>query len=248
MGFLRDDDYDDIPDDDLEAFSHLEAISRDRLDKRGRDQDDELYYEDMLRYMNEIAALANHFDIPDIAYDDQPDNYRVEFARFTRAVDYRLAQIRMQRARRVRRESVELSGSSRQRIQHHLEKLKVEVTASNLPDDRKRALLERIADFEQELAKKRFSLVVAMGLAALTLTAVHEFEGTLLDAPKAVELITAALGKAKVKEDEKAKRLPPRQPFKEIPDMRRDNGDQEQTRKAVGDGFEDSAGDDDIPF
>lgn len=128
MAFLTDDDFEDLPDDDGDAFVKLSDISRKRLMASPTDRDGELMFEDLVGYMNEVSALAEQFNIPDVSYDrDFNVNANAEFAMFTRAVEYRTVQIRARRARRERRNSVALSGQGRERIQHYLEKLKAEV-------------------------------------------------------------------------------------------------------------------------
>lgn len=220
MGFLIDRDYEGIPEDDRDAFAHLESISRDRLHRTEKDRDGDPPWDAVMSYMNEIAALAEQFDIPGIQYDDECDNYRHEYSRFTRAVDYRLAQIRVQRARKAARQSVEISGPGRQKIQHYLEKLKAEIEAADIPAKRKRALLDRLAEFEVELAKRRFDLVKAMALIALVAAAANDFVGVFKDAPNLIGSITQVIGAEAVAEDERRPQLAKPEPFRAIPDMR----------------------------
>ena len=220
MGYLKNEDYDDLPSDDGEAFAKLEFISRERLHLAERDRDGDLQFEDMLRYMNEVAALAHQFDIPDITYDDEPRHYGHEYARFTRAVDYRLAQIRVQRARRDQSNSVAITGPAREKIQHYLERLKEEISAASIPDKRRKALLDKIADFEAELTKRRVNLAAVMAVIALVSSVVHDNAETLIEAPKIVQAISALFGTAKTEEDEASPKLPKPEPFKAIPDMR----------------------------
>ncbi len=221
VGYLKNDDYDDLPEDDGEAFAKLEAISRDRLYEEERDRDGDLPWECMLSYMNEITALADQFEVTEISYDAQPEgHYAHEFARFTRAVDYRLAQIRVRMSRRNKRNSVAITGPTREKIQHHLERLKEEVKAANIPDKRKNALLDRIADFEAELAKRRVNLAAVMTVIALVSSVIHDNAETLTESPKIVQAISALFGAAKTKEDEATPKLPAPEPFKAIPDLR----------------------------
>jgi phosphoglycolate phosphatase-like HAD superfamily hydrolase len=221
MGYLTTEDYDDLPADDGEAFAHLEAISRQRLYAEGRDQDGDIPFEDMLRYMNEISALADQFEISDISYDAQPEgHYGLEFARFTRAVDYRLAQIRVRRSRRRQRDSVAINGPTREKIQHYLERLKAEIREADIPEKRKKALLDKIADFESELTKRRVNLAAVMAVIALVSSAIHDNAETLIESPKIVHAISAIFGAAKAEEDEATPKLPKPEPFKAIPDFR----------------------------
>jgi hypothetical protein len=240
MAYLRDEDFEELPENDGDAFTRLEAISRERLHNAETDTNGNLTYESIMGYMNEIAALASEFNIPDISYEQEPDNYHTEFGRFTRAVEYRLAQIRVQRARRLRRNSVALTGTRRERIQHFLERIRDEIQGADIPDKRKRALLDRLADFERELAKNRFDLMKAMALFALAAAAAHDFVGTLNETKELVQSISAVLGSAQIEDEEAAKLLPQHEPFKAIPDLRQD-------AKAANPAF-DADLDDDVPF
>ena len=242
MGFLANEDYDGLPSDDGEAFAKLEAISRSCLQATERDQNDSIPVDELLRYMNEISALAHQFDIPDISYDDEPSNYWTEFAKFTRAVDYRLAQIRVQRARRDQRASVALTGNAREKIQHYIERLKDEIHRADIAEKRKSALLEKIAELEIELSKPRVSLIIVMGVIALASSIVHDNTETMLEAPKIIQIIGALFGSAKSEEEDAAGHLPKPAVFKEIPDLRKDR--KPFPTKA---GFADDL-DDDIPF
>lgn len=203
MGFLTDEDYDDLPEDNGAAFSLLEGLSRNRLDEIGRDHHGDIAFEDMLRYMNEVTALAKEFELAGIDYNDEPQNYNHEFARFTRAVDAKLAQIRVQRARRNRRDSVALSGNSREKMQHYLERLKAEVSASNLPRKRKASLLDKIAEFETELAKPRFNLALALSFLAMVTATAHDSGEILISAPNITKVFLEMIGKDKQEEADK---------------------------------------------
>lgn len=216
MGFLKDADYADLPEDDGDAFAYLESVARERLFESDR-YDGNLAYDEIMEFMNEVSALADHFEIPDISYDREANNAQVELGAFMRSVEYRTVQIKINRARREKRNSVELSGPARKRIQHHLEKLKSEIAESDLPEKRKRALLEKIADFEAELAKKRFNMIVAFGMVALVAATVSDTGSSFEHLSKLAHLISSEFGEEKAVEEEKL--LPPSQPFKALPDM-----------------------------
>ncbi len=87
MSYLTDADYDDLPEDNGAAFSKLEGLSRKRLHESSHDSDGDIRFEDMLRYMDEISAIAEEFGFDDVVYNEEPNHYSHEFARFTRLVD-----------------------------------------------------------------------------------------------------------------------------------------------------------------
>jgi len=220
MGYLTDKDYDNLPEDDGEAFCLLEGISRDRLYAADHDDQGDLHFEDMLRYMNEVSAIAAEFCLTGLDWNEEADSYSREFARFTRAVDAKLAQIRVQRARRDRRNSVALSGNSREKMQHYLERLKAEVSASNLPKKRQTSLLDKIAEFEAELAKPRFNLALAMSLVAMVTTIAHDGGEILVSAPHLTKAFLEIIGKEKQEEIDKQEALPRYIQPKQLQDQR----------------------------
>jgi len=242
MSYLREQDYDDLPEDDDEAFVRLEGLSRDRLHQADTDEHNNLTYQAAMRYMNEIAALADQFEISGITYNEECSDFHSEYGRFTRAVEYRVAQIRVQKARRARRNSVAISGSGRERIQHYLERVKAEIAGAEIPDKRKRELLGKIADFEAELSKKRFDLAKAMAVVALIAATAHDLTGILVESPKIMHSISEIIGAEKIDDEERAKLLPQREPFKAIPDFRPKPPARNGT-PAFGDDL-----DDDVPF
>lgn len=250
MAYLHEEDYENISEDDHEAFVSLASVSRQRLYDTETDSNGNLTWEAVMDYMNEVTALAHQLGIDGIKYDADYDQYHAEYARFVRAVEYQIAQIRIQKARRNRKSSVSISGAGRERIQHFLERLKEEVRNADIPEKRKQALLDRIADFEAELAKKRFNLAAAMAVVALVAAAAADFSGMLKDAPSFVDAISAVLGHEKQKDDEARERLRlQHEPLKAIPDMRQEEEPKlsQVTRVSFGGGFSNDL-DDDVPF
>lgn len=244
MSYLNEEDFEDLPEEDSDAFVQLEAIARRRFSDV---PENDFKYHEYMSYMNEISALAHHYGIPDIYVDLDPNDVVGEYYAFTRRVEYRVIQIRAQRARRVRQNSVTISGPSRQRIQHYLEQLKEEVLASNLPERRKQVLLDKIADFEAELAKRRFNLALAMGVVALVAASSSDFSDAANKVWGLAQSISEVIGREKEQEEERQKLLSSREPLKAIPDMRVAD-DYTSRPLATGGGWTNVELDDDIPF
>lgn len=221
MSLLNEEDYEDLPSDDREAFAKLQGIAWQRVREEGEDSDGDPPARVALDYMTEVAALAHQFDVPGINYHLESNSGWVSnYREFVRAVQYQLVQIRVQRSRREQKNSLTISGPGRERIQHHLEQLKVEISASSIDEKRKRALLDKIADFEVELAKKRFNLAAAMAVVALIAATASDSAGALEGAMKLATSISVAIGNEKAEDDERQLALPKREPLKAIPDMR----------------------------
>ena len=84
--------------------------------------------------------------------------------------------------------------------------------------------MERIIDFEAELAKKRFNLAEAMMLVALVAASANDLGGAFDGVAKIVHSISEAIGTEKLEDEERRRLLPPREPFKAIQDMRPEKG------------------------
>lgn len=247
VAYLTNDDYENLPEDDQEAFTVLATLSHSRLQQTETDTHGNLTWVAVMDYMNEVTALAEQLGIEGIHYSADYDQYHSEYSRFARSVEYRLAQIRIQRARRNRKSSISISGPGRERIQHYLERLKAEVHDADIPDKRKRALLDRIADFEVELAKKRFNLAAAMTVVAMVLAMSADSSDLFKDAPSLVNSIAEALGREKVEDDQALERVRlSYEPLKAIPDLRQPERSPAPNGE-FGGGFPDDFADD-VPF
>lgn len=218
MGFLRDEDYYDLPEDDSEAFAKLEALARERLYTGFRELDGELPYDDTLDYMNEVAALAAQFGLSAVWYEKEQDNYKVEFERFRRVVDAELTKIRVIRSRRDQRNSVGLSAVEKQKLRHHIQRLRDAIDGLDLPEGKKARLREKLAEFEAELEQRRVSLAKAMAVFAVVNVMVHGVAGTVNDIAQIVDSMTKLIGEAKVTEEDSAPRLPKPKETKAIED------------------------------
>lgn len=105
-----------------------------------------------------------------------------------------MAQISIKVARNNRKNLIAFSGSDRKKIQHYLEKIKESLVASDLSDRRRDALLQRIADFESELAKPKIKLGTALAVIALLIATGRDFQEIAIDFAKSsdalIELVT----------------------------------------------------------
>lgn len=242
MPFLKHRDYENLPENDEEAFSYLVSLIDERVKESETDNYGNLSFMTIGDYMNEVAALAEQFGIPDIYFTPPDEDYHGQYNRFQWSVQARLTRIRIAKSRRDTRLSVEVDGPARRRIQHYLEKLKAVISKADLDQKRARALLDRIKDLEVELAgAKRVNLAVVMAVVALTLQAAHDAGDILLDARKYAGAISRLVGSEKVKEPDA---LPSASP-KRIEDQRPSG---KPTPVASRPKHEPPLYDDDVPF
>lgn len=157
MGYLRDSDFFNLPEDDAEAFIHLEGISRTRLMENIRGEFSNESYDAIFRYMNEITAVAMELCVGDLYFDPETESYNAEFKRFLMAVDSIIARLRVQRARRDRHGVLELTNAAHGTIQAHLVRLKSEIRATGMAETRKRSLLDKVDDLELDIVERRMA-------------------------------------------------------------------------------------------
>ena len=66
VAYLNEEDYENISEDDHEAFVSLASISRQRLYETETDNSGNLSWEAVMDYMNEVTALAHQLGIDGI--------------------------------------------------------------------------------------------------------------------------------------------------------------------------------------
>lgn len=157
MSYLRDSDFFNLPEDDAEAFIHLEGISRTRLLESIHGEFSSDSYDAIYRYMNEITAIAMELNVGDLYFETETDSYNTEFKRFLMSVDSIIARLRVQRARRDRQGVLELTGAAHGTIQAHLVRLKSEIRATGMAETRKRSLLDKVDDLELDIVERRMA-------------------------------------------------------------------------------------------
>ncbi|HEU0045235.1 hypothetical protein [Sphingomonas sp.] len=211
MPFLTHRDFEDLPDNDEEAFSYLVSKIDERVSNAETDSHGNLTYMTIGDYMNEVGALAQQFSIPGISFTPPNDDYFDQYNKFQWSVQASLTRIRVTKARRDTHLSVDIAAPVRRKIHHYLEQLKTEIVNANLDAKRSRALLDRIKELEVELAGgKRVNLAVVMAVVALTLQATTDAGEMLLNARKYAGAISQLIGSEKVKEPQ-VTRPPPQQ-------------------------------------
>ncbi|MEO1167687.1 MAG: hypothetical protein AAFW97_03135 [Pseudomonadota bacterium] len=202
LPLLSREDLADLPDADQEAFVQLEEIARRRLYENGEDdQNGHVYYPHMAEYMTRVSALAEEFGVPGIQYNRSATTEN-EFNRFIHAVDFQTTQINVRVARENAKSLVDFRDNSRTKIQHHLEQMKQIIIESDIPERRARSLLDRISDFEKELAKRRVNIAVAMAVIALSLAAARDFQEIATDLVRPTEAITEVVSQEQVQHEE----------------------------------------------
>jgi len=176
--------YDNLPDDPELAFVHLEAHYKTTLDEdlQSTDQGSNVaYYRS--QYCNKVIAAAKALDIAHLKDVSLPDvegrNSWEVFDRFESDVQNLIIQIRINHARRAKKFSVALDGTAKQKIRHFIEQIRLAIEASDIPQNKKDKIFEKLADLTLEIDRDRtrFEVIADAVRAVARLSGDVEREG-----------------------------------------------------------------------
>jgi hypothetical protein len=213
---ISDAEMSELPVDPELAFVQFEKILRERVqemetqeaDSRGFDADSY-----RLEYMNKVHAAAKVFGIEALANlavpkADRNSSIAEQYRQFVTGVDYVTIQIRLHSARSNRQGSVGLDDTTRAKIHHFIKQIREAIGQSELPDDKRDALYDKLNKFAAEVDKARTALQAGMAVYIAVCDAIGQGFQKLEPARKWIDSIGALLGRAKEGEDRADHRLP----------------------------------------
>jgi hypothetical protein len=250
---LIEDGFTNRPDDDELAFVHFEKMFRVSLDAElGKLQENEKdeywdsYNHFMQTYINSVLASVRALDIdilrdwinnPNRACD--PDNFRqIKFD-----IDSTITEIKVRHASIIRKASVRIDNSIREKIRELINKIKITLDAIDIPGDRKESLLNKLNAFAAEVDRDRTRFEAYGALVIDAADVVAKVEKKLRPVRRWIEGISKLMHEAREIEEKTAqlpspnKRLEP--PKRQIPPPQKEA----PQRPRGGDNFND-----DIPF
>jgi hypothetical protein len=216
--FITQEEIDELPDDDPHtAFTTFVRIAQRRLGERteeidANNQDGWAALEEARHgFMNVVIAAAKKYEIEPFASLSVP---RLEVfdskihRQFKADLDHYLTQLLLDNSSRAKRDSVLISPELKGTIRTYLHHLREAIdNADDLSEARRNVLLQKLAEFEAELEKKRLSLLAVTVLAITLLSAPGGLGATADIATKLVTNILRVVGDAKMADDE-TRRLP----------------------------------------
>jgi len=247
--FITQDELDDLPEDNEQAFSIFVRHAQRRLREAtehldGRDENEwREIREARYGFTNVILAAAKRLhidtfkdiDVPRISkFDD--DDYRQLIA----DLDHYMTQLAIDTSFRSRRDSTLIPANSKDRIRSHLHHLKQAISDANLTDAKKDTLLKKVAEFEAALEKNRLNLMAVARVTIEILSVPGALWSSYEVVHKLVWNINQTVAEAKVEDDERRKLPAVPKPFALIPPRAAET----EPRKG---GFSREL-DDDIPF
>ena len=219
--------YDNLPDDREQAFLMLESRFKSQFEadvERIEDGDTLAYYRQ--RYCNQVIAAAKSLEIEhirDYSLPTDESSIWAFFSRFEIDVMNLIIQIRINHGRRLKKYSVVLDATAKQKIRHYIEQIRDIVEQSDLPQNKRDVVFKKLSELTLEIDRDRtrFEIVADSVRGFARLSGDVEREGA---EPwwKWVKLILGEIDEAKEKEPppsipapEERKRLEP--PRKEPP-------------------------------
>lgn len=205
-------DYQNLPDDLEDCFVAIEGICRANTERQMQhaDNNNDLARILMLDYMAVVSSAAAECGIGELNYDGD-ERIWSEYENFSRNVQGIITRIRIRkRGARANEESIQLTMNAKAKIEIQISKLRASIANSDIDEDRKKALDQRLDDLLSDLkSAKRFSLGKAMS-TLVVVTATFAATTTIsADGPQAIQNIMKILGIEKQTEDEAVKRLAP---------------------------------------
>jgi hypothetical protein len=216
--FITQEEIEDLPDDDPHvAFTTFVRIAQRRLGERtakidASEQDGWNELEEARHgFMNVAIAAAKKYKIEPFASLSVPrlENFDHQVHRqFKADLDHYMTQLLLDNSSRAKRDSVTISPELKTSIRTYLHHLREAIDkADDLTDARKRVLLQKLAEFEAELEKRRLSLL-ALTLMAITILGAPGSLGATADiAGRLITNIMKVVGEAKLADDE-VRKLP----------------------------------------
>lgn len=211
--FITQEEIDDLPDDDPNAaFTTFIKIAQRRLGERTAQLDTseregwtELE-EARHGFMNVAIAAAKKYEIEPFASLSVPrlENFDQKVHRqFKADLDHYMTQLLLDNSSRAKRDSVTISPELKSSLRTYLHHLREAIDKSeDLSDARKRVLLQKLAEFEAELEKRRLSLLAVTLLAITILGAPGSLGATADMAGRLITSIIKVVGEAKLADDE----------------------------------------------
>ncbi len=208
-------DLDDLPEDPQTRFIAIHELCTGRFDEamKGVPNDEQWRARQLeRRYASILLASGKALEIEAIASLRMPDVFNGnedEFGDFIHNVEHVVTQIMHGNSLRKYRNSIELHGSTKDRLFALAQLMREHVERLDLPDARKDALIEHVNRFILELSKRRLSIAaIGVLLMHVTLAAGEIAEGGTALLHLGQEMFTAYAHAQQEQDRERARQLP----------------------------------------
>lgn len=207
-------DYANLPEDDEECFLAIEEICRRNMDsvinELSREENPGPIW---ASYMSIVSTAALQCGIHDLSIHPSITNDFERLQKFQEALDVVTTRLHFRNRRRSGPESVQLALNTRPKIEHHVMLLRMAIEKSQLSNERKERLLNKLDELLEELNNRRLRFGRTMAILGTVLVGVTSVGA---DGPETVTNITAGItsimrliGKDKETEEDAVRRLTP---------------------------------------
>ncbi len=214
------DEWEELPEDNDEAFAKVITLAQPRLRERlrmeqewaERSEDYSGIRDAQHGFMSSLVGVAKSYSITAFADRGIPhpsdwDNHAN--SQFQSDLNHFLAQVTARKAIRLRQASVAMDNKSKDRLRSYLHGLKIEIDKSSMSEARKAVLLDRLAAFEKELDGRRINILTV----SLIVMEILGVPGSVWASHEVVKRLSGSaiecVGQAKIAENEvMASRLP----------------------------------------
>lgn len=234
---ITDDDLINLPDDPELAFVQYEASLRKRIQEAISNSEGYGIPEFQFEYISHVLGMVNalqlsfmnDWSLPSTNESDSivQDTYRQLLV----DVDFNKIQIRIKNARRIKKYSVALDHTTKQKIRHYLGQIKEVIDKLEVSDSKKEALYSKIGALEDEVNRDRTRFDAAMALVLEVGDTTGEFGKRLKPIKEIMDSITGVIKAAKGDEEQRYPSLAapetPKQiesPKKQLPSPETNNG------------------------
>ena len=210
------DELDDLPEHPRQAFAQFARHAYRRLNEKIETCDLNESYgwqeanQARAGYMNVLIAAARRFEIKPFAELEVPKIAEVgenEYNQFKADIDHFLTQIALDSTFQKRNDSVLIGENAKQKIRSYLHQIKLSIDEADFDENKKSQLLQKIADFEKALDRRRLPLItityLTLAVAALPGGVISSYDGLTRITSKILNVIY----EEKIIEDQQ--RLPP---------------------------------------
>jgi len=219
-------DFDNLPAEPALRWLKLRDLVERRLDEV-TDTMNGVSDHDLVEYCSVLASAAeelklgkfNEFSVGDIRQNYE--NLRADVI----ALATRLS-IRSSSANAAF--SVALPRTSKAKIYNQIERLRAQISGSDMGGDQKKKLFLKLDELHQLVVMPRTDFGKAFAVIAYVAMTVGGSAAFLADAPDAIATISAIIGEAKVAEEEEQRLIEEEKPLIGIPDMREDSSDSDE--------------------
>ncbi|NTF80538.1 hypothetical protein [Rhizobium rhizogenes] len=212
--FITQEEIDDLPEDGNTAFLQFVKIARGRLDRRTDQLDDNderewrIIRDARYGFMNVVVAAGRRYSVEPFASMEMPSFQGFDdlaHRQFILDVDHYMTQLLLGDGLRTRRDSVALSEGAKSKIRTHLHHLRETVAKSDLAEDKRQKLLDKLVEFDRELDKRRLSLLAVARVTLEVLAVPGAMAGSYEITQKLLGHVVHTVAQEKAAEDEQRK-------------------------------------------